>query len=77
MSRNPLIYLPLAGLLILGACTIESTGGAANATKVGFDPSLPASPDANAEDYGPRWNNGPSRFASPQLSQLASKLHQH
>lgn len=52
MSRNPFIYLPLAGLLILGACTIESTGGAANATKVGFDPSLPASPDANAEDYG-------------------------
>ena len=30
MGRNPSIYLPLAGF-ILGACTIESTGGAANA----------------------------------------------
>ena len=52
MSRNPLIYLPLAGLFILGACTLENTGGSANATKVGFDPSLPASPDTNAEEYG-------------------------
>ncbi len=52
MSRNPLMCLPLAGLLILGACTLENTGGAANATKVGFDPSLPAIPDTNAEAYG-------------------------
>ncbi|NEP19968.1 MAG: hypothetical protein F6J97_24285 [Leptolyngbya sp. SIO4C1] len=52
MRLPAFLGIALLGTLSLGACSALITGGAAEASKVGFDPSRKAVPDLDAEDYG-------------------------